>query len=103
MGDTIKIKLRLSSWVTAKLGVEDSGWLTLEKEVREGSNINDLLSDMVTTYPGLGKAANSPNQGVLDERIKIALNDRLLDSREISRTKLNNGDTVLLFPSSWGG
>ena len=99
----IKIKLRLSSWVTAKLGVEDSGWLTLEKEVREGSNIGDLLSGMVTTYPGLGKSNNSPNHGVVDERIKIALNDCLVDSREISRTKLSNGDILLLFPSSWGG
>lgn len=98
----IKIKLRFSSWVTAKLGVEHSGWLTLEKEVKECSTISDLLSGMLTTYPGLGEAVD-PDTGVMDMRINVALNDRLLDSREISRTKLSNGDTIILFPSSWGG
>ncbi|MFC1862488.1 MoaD/ThiS family protein [Thermodesulfobacteriota bacterium] len=99
----IKIKLRLSSWVTAKLGVEHSGWLTLEEEVGEGSNISDLLAGMVTTYPGLREAVNSPDTGVVDARINVSLNDQLLDSREISRAKLSNGDTIILFPSCWGG
>ena len=103
MGDMIKIKLRLSSWVTAKLGVEHSGWLTLEKEVKESSTISDLLSGLVTTYPGLGAVVDSPDTGVVDMRINVALNDRLLDSREILRRKLSDGDTVFLFPSSWGG
>ena len=45
----IKIKLRLSSWIAAKAEVEHSGWLTLEKEVGEGSTIRDLLVGIVMT------------------------------------------------------
>ena len=103
MRDMIKIKLRLSSWVTAKLGGEHSGWLTLEEEVKECSTISDLLESMVMTYPSLGEASNNPDSGVMDIRINVALNDQLLDSREVSSTKLSNGDTIILFPSSWGG
>ena len=99
----IKIKLRLSSWVAAKLGDEHSGWLTLEKEVGEGSTISDLLVGIVMTYPGLREAVYSPDTGLVDERINVALNDHLLNSREISRVKLNDGDTIFLFPSHWGG
>jgi len=99
----IKIKLRLSSWVAAKLGDEHSGWLTLEKEVGEGSTISDLLVGIVMTYPGLREAVYSPDTGLLDERINVALNDHFLNSREISRVKLSDGDTIILFPSHWGG
>jgi len=99
----IKIKLRLSSWVAAKLGDENSGWLTLEKEVREGSTISDLLAEIVMTYPGLREAVYSPDTGLVDKRINVALNDHFLNSREISQVKLSDGDTIFLFPSHWGG
>ena len=99
----IKIKLRLSSWVAAKLGDEHSGWLTLEKEVGEGSTISDLLAGIVMTYPGLREAVYSPDTGLVDKRINVALNDQFLNSREILRVKLSDGDTVFLFPSHWGG
>ena len=99
----MKIKLRLSSWIAAKVEVEHSGWLTLEKEVGEGSTISDLLLGIVMTYPGLREAVYSPDTGLVGERINVALNDHLLDSREISRAKLSDGDTIILLPSSWGG
>ena len=99
----IKIKLRFSSWIAAKLEAERSGWLILEKEVGEGSTISDLLAGMVMTYPGLREAVYNPDTGLVDERINVSLNDHLLDSREISRMKLRDGDTVFLFPLSWGG
>ena len=99
----IKIKLRLSSWVAAKLGDENSGWLTLEKEVGEGSTISDLLAGIVMTYPGLHEAVYSPDTGLVDKRINVALNDLFLNSREISQVKLSDGDTIFLFPSHWGG
>ncbi len=99
----IKIKLRLSSWVAAKLGDEHSGWLTLEKEVGEGSTISDLLAGIVMTYPVLREAVYSPDTGLVDKRINVALNDHFLNSREISQVKLSDGDTIFLFPSHWGG
>ena len=99
----IKIKLRLSSWVAAKLGDEHSGWLTLEKEVGEGSSISDLLGGIVMTYPGLRGAVYNPGTEMVDERINVALNDQFLNSRDMSQVKLNDGDTIMLFPSHWGG
>jgi molybdopterin converting factor small subunit len=99
----IKIKLRLSSWVAAKLGEGHSGWLTLEKEVGEGSYISDILAGIVTTYPGLREAVFNPDTGLVEERINIALNDQVLNSRDMSQVKLSDGDTIMLLPSHWGG
>ena len=99
----MKIKLRLSSWIAAKAEVKHSGWLTLEKEVEEGSTIRDLLVGLVMTYPSLREAVYSPDTGLINERIKVALNDHLLTSHEVLRAKLSEGDTIILLPSSWGG
>ena len=99
----IKVKIRLSSWVAAKLGDEHSGWRTLEKKVADGSSISDLLVGIVMTYPGLREAVFDPDKGQMDARINIALNDNFLNSRELSRVKLRDGDTIMLFPSHWGG
>ena len=99
----MKIKLRLSSWIAAKVKVEHSGWLTLEEVVDEGSTINDLLVGIVTTYPGLREAVFNLDTGQVDERIIVALNDQVMNSRDMSRVKLNDGDTIMLFPSQWGG
>lgn len=99
----MKIKLRLSSWIAAKAEVEHSGWLTLEKEVEEGSTIRHLLVGLVMTYPSLREAVYSPDTGLINERINVALNDHLLTSHEVLRAKLSEGDTIILLPSSWGG
>lgn len=99
----IKIKLRLSSWIADKLGEEHTGWLTLKKEVGEGSSISDLLAGLVIAYPGLREAVYNPDEGIVDERVNIAVNDNFLNSNEISQTILRDGDTVLLLPHIWGG
>jgi molybdopterin converting factor small subunit len=99
----IKIKLRLTSWVAAKLGDEHSGWLTLEQEVREGATVSDLLAGIVMTYPGLHEAVYNPDTGLVNEQVNVALNDQFLNSRDISYVKLSDGDSVMLFPSHWGG
>ena len=99
----IKIKLRLSSWVAAKLGDEDSRWLTLEKEVTEDSTVGDLLAGLAMTYPGLRDSVFSSETGLMYERVNIALNDHLLNPREVSRIRLSDGDLIFLFPLHWGG
>lgn len=99
----VHIKLRLSSWIAARVDGEHSGWLTLEKAVEEGSSISDLLAGLVMTYPGLREVIYSPHTGLVSERINIALNDHLLDSHKIPGAKLSDGDTIMLLPSSWGG
>ena len=99
----INIKLRFSSWIAARLGVEHSGWLTLDREVGEGTTVSDFLADMTMIYPGLGENVYHPDTGLADDRINVALNDHLLAADEISQKELRDGDTLILFPSSWGG
>ena len=99
----IKIKLRLPSWIAANLKAESSGWLTLEKEVGEGSTISDCLTDMVVTYTGFREAVYNPEAGLISEQVSVVLNDRLLNFQEILQNKLSDGDIIVFLPIYYGG
>jgi len=98
-----KISLKLPSWIAAKLGATSSGWLTLEKEVAEGITVSDFLMDMVLTYPGFRETVYDPDAGLATEQVNFVLNDRLLNFRELSQIRLNDGDSILLIPLYSGG
>ncbi len=98
-----KIKLRLPSWIAARLEAKSSGWLTLEKEVAADATINDFLAGLVKTYPGFREAVYNPEAGLVNEQITVVLNDRLLTFQEISAVKLSDGDTIVLLPLYYGG
>jgi len=98
-----KVTLKLPSWIAAKLDMNSSGWLTLEKEVAESTTINDFLLGMVAAYPGFREAVYNPDTGLPIEQLNFVLNNRLLTYREMSEIKLSNGDTVILIPLYTGG
>ncbi len=98
-----EVRLKLPSWIAAKLGAKSSGWLTLEKEVGEGTTISDFLMGMVMTYPGFRQAVYNPDTGLVNEQVNVVLNDRLLTFREMPQTKLTDGDTIVLLPLYYGG
>ena len=45
----------------------------------------------------------NPDTGKVNKLVEVILNDRLLQLSEVAKTKLNNGDTVLLLPIYSGG
>jgi hypothetical protein len=98
-----KIKLKLPSWIANKLGFECPGWLTMEREVEEGTSVGDFLMGMATAYPGFREAVYSPDAGLVTEQINLVINDRLLTYREIMQTGLSDGDTLTVFPLYVGG
>ena len=98
-----KVTLKLPSWIAAKLEVKSSGWLTLEKEVAEGTTINDFLMDMVVDYPGFREAVYNPDTGLPTEQVNFVLNDRLLTFQEMSKIRLTDRDTIILIPLYFGG
>ncbi len=97
------MKLKLPSWIAAKLGFACSGWLTLEEPVKEGTTLAGFLDGMAAAYPGFRDAAYNPAAGIVTEQVNVALNGRVLDYREISQVKLGDGDDIMLVPIYYGG
>jgi molybdopterin converting factor small subunit len=98
-----KITLKLPSWIATVIEANSSGWLTFEKQISEGTTINDVLQDFVTTYPDFRRAAYNPDAGLATEQLNFILNDRLLTFQEMLLTRLNDYDTVVLIPLYSGG
>ncbi len=98
-----KVKIKLPSWIAAKLDNKSSGWLTLEKELGEDTTIDGLLKDMVAAEPGFREALYNPDTGLPTEQVNFVLNGRLLTFKELSQIKLADGDTILLIPLYTGG
>ena len=98
-----KVTLELPSWIAAKLEAKSSGRLTLEKEITEGTTINDFLMDMVVAYPGFREAVYNPDTGLPTEQVNFVLNGRLLTFQDMSQIKLTDRDTIILIPLYFGG
>ena len=41
-----KVQLKILPWIANMLNVPGSSWLTLEREIREGATIGELLVDL---------------------------------------------------------
>ena len=98
-----RVKLKLPSWIATIIEAKASGWLTVEKDVADGTTINDVLIDFITTYPGFREAVFNPDSGLPTEQLNFVLNSRLLTYQEVLHTKLSDGDTVVLIPIYFGG
>ena len=98
-----KVRLKIPPWIAIMLNEQGSGWSTLEREIVEGATIGDLLVDLSFNYTNFRKMVFNPDTGKVNKLIGVILNDRLLQLSEITNTKLNNKDTVLLLPLYAGG
>ncbi|MFH0846670.1 MAG: MoaD/ThiS family protein [Chloroflexota bacterium] len=98
-----KVKLRLPSWIARMLDAKATGWLTLEKEMKDSATVDNLLMNLVATYPGFREAVFNPDTGGLNDQISVILNNKLLTFKEVSETRLKDGDTIVLLPLYYGG
>ena len=98
----IQIELRVPSWIAGQLEAQSPVQCKLNKEVKEGTTIDELLAEMVVTCPGFRESVYNPDAGLVTEQIVVALNSRLLTFREISHKHLRDGDTIDILPLYYG-
>lgn len=97
-----KVRLKIPSWVASML-TQNSHWLILEKETEEWATIGDLLADFALSYPDFHKVVFNPDIGKVSEQVTVILNDSLLQCPDMTEVRLNDGDSVTLFPVFSGG
>jgi len=98
-----KIRLRVPPWIASMLNAGGSDWSVLEMHIGEVTTIETLLADIAISNARFRKAVFDPDSGQVNKLINIILNDRLLQFSEVTGTKLNDGDTLLLLPIYAGG
>ncbi len=98
-----KVQLKIPPWVGIMLNEQGSGWFTLEKEIGEEATIGDLLADLAVSYTDFRKMVFNPDVGKVSDQVNVILNDNLLQLPEVTETKLNDGDSIIILPVYSGG
>ena len=99
----IKVRLKITPSLASYFETTSSDWILLNKEVREGGSVQDLLGGLASEYKAFRESIFDPDLGRILQRIMIVLNDRLLQFPEMQETPLKDGDSVVLLPVYTGG
>jgi len=97
------VQLKILPWIANMLNIPGSSWLTLEKEIREGATIGDLLSDFASSYTDFRKVVFNPDTGIISGQVMIIINGNLLRFPDVTEAKLSDGDSIILLPVYSGG
>lgn len=98
-----KVQLRIPPWIASLLKGQDSDWLVLEPEIGEGATLGNLLTELTTSDAGFRKVVFNPEAGAVSDQLVVILNDSLLPESEVTATRLNDGDSIMLLPVYAGG
>ena len=99
----VKVQLKFPHSFISLPTEQETDLFTLEKEVREGTTIGDLLANLASIYTDFGKVIFNSDTGEVSDRIMVILNRKLLQGPDVEGVKLNNGDAVFLIPTYSGG
>ncbi len=80
-----------------------SGRLVLDKEMEEGSTLEDLLNKLAITHSEVIKYFYDMKDRKLTGAAAIALNGSLIQSLNGLETRIDNGDVVAVIPLLVGG
>ncbi len=98
-----KVRIEISPSVASMLKMDGSDWFILERQIREGGTVADVLTDVALDYTRFRKVVFDPDTGTLNDNINVVLNDSLLQSPDVSSVRLNDGDILILLTVFSGG
>ena len=79
------------------------GRLILEKDIKEGATLKDLLNELSTTHPEVIEIFFDLQSQKLTGAAAISLNGRLIQILKGLETRLGNGDVIAFVPLLTGG
>jgi molybdopterin converting factor small subunit len=97
------VQLNLPYFLVTMLNKNDSYWLTLERDIKEGATIGDVLADVASRYVDFRRAVFDPDAGKVSDEVLVTLNNDLLHSLDVTEVKVNNGDSITIIPIVSGG
>lgn len=98
-----RVCLEVMPWLSRYFGVERSERAVLEREVRDGATVRDLLEEIASQNREFKEVIFDAQTGGLAGRVSLILNGRFLELSGGLDTKLRSGDTLRLMLAFGGG
>ena len=98
-----EVQLEIPPWVASMLNTPSSNWLILKKEIGEKATVGKLLAELALDNPEFRRTVFDPDTGKSSGQVMVFLNKSILQYSDITETKLNDGDSVMLLPVYLGG
>jgi len=98
-----KVRLKIPPFLAVMMKSPDSEWLVIEYEIDEEGTIGDVLTKLASSYPNFREVIFNPDLGHVCNQVNVVINDNLLLYQESTRTRLKDGDVIMLLPIHSGG
>ena len=99
----VGVRLEVTAGLSHYFGGEGPGRVVLEKEVRDGATVGDLLEEITSRKQELRELLFDVQTGRLSGYIGLILNGRFLELAGGLETKLQEGDNMRLMLAIRGG
>jgi molybdopterin converting factor small subunit len=98
-----KVQLKMAPPFASMLGVKNYDWLTVEKNIGEGTTVRDLLAELASSHAEFRKTAFNPETGKISNQVMLILNDSFMHFTDVTEARLNDGDSIVMIPVYDGG
>ncbi|MFC1987423.1 MoaD/ThiS family protein [Chloroflexota bacterium] len=98
-----KIRLEIRPWLSEAFDSKKSGGIVLEQEIKTGTTVCDLLTQLSEKYQALGEVLFDPQNKQLNGYVSIVINGQLLQGLKPLDTRIKDSDTITLLPFIDGG
>ena len=98
-----RVRLEIMPWLSRYFGADGSGRVILDREVRDGATVSDLLEEIASQNPELREVLFAAKNRRLPGHIILILNGRFVQLAGGLDATLRSGDTIRLMPTLGGG
>ncbi len=96
------VRVEVLSWVARGLNGQRPDKAVWDEPIGDGETLGELMDRLAERFPPF-REFYDPAARILQEHVELVLNGRLYDLAGGFSTRLELGDTVLIFPGFSGG
>ena len=100
---SITIRLETFSWISASLGMPETGRRQIQRKLKEGAVLSDLFQDLAASFPEFVKQVYNPSKGWTSNEVMVIVNHKLIQIADMAHLQLKDNDEVSLSPVLVGG
>ena len=99
----MKVKLRVNKWLRQSLNLESTNSQEISISAPEGVSILEIVSNLAKEDRILWKSIFDEKNYIIQPKVIVILNGRIINPYDRSETILKNGDELTFLPMFNGG